>query len=257
VGKTDKILNPVFSVITVVFNRKESLEKTILSVINQTYKNIDFVIIDGGSTDGTIDIIKKYSNNISYWISEKDNGIYDAMNKGLKAAKGDYIWFINSGDEIFSENILMNIAELKSLPEIFYGNIAYIDEKGNHLGTRKLKKPPEVFTWKSLLNGMVVSHQSFIIKRNRAVNFNTNYKHCADIDWMINSMKNCTDIYNTKAVLAKFLVGGYSKKNIIKSNRERYMILRKNFGFFSVLSSHITMGINFLKYYFTNKKKLY
>ncbi len=254
---TNKILNPVFSIITVVFNRKELLEKTILSVINQTYKNIDFVIIDGGSTDGTVDIIKKYSDNISYWVSEKDNGIYDAMNKGLKAAKGDYVWFINSGDEIFDKDILMNIVGFKILPEIFYGDIAYIDEKGNYLGTRKLKKPPDVFTWKNLLYGMVVSHQSFIIKRERAVYFNTEYKHCADIDWMINSMKNCTDIFNTRTVLAKFLVGGYSKRNIIKSNRERYTILRKNFGFISVMWSHIGMGINFLKYYFTNKKKLY
>ena len=179
------------------------------------------------------------------------------MNKGLKAAKGEYVWFINSGDEIFDKDILMNIVGFRILPEIFYGDIAYIDENGNYFGTRKLKKPPEVFTWKDLLNGMVVSHQSFIIKRDRAVFFNTEYKHCADIDWMINSMKNCTDIFNTKTVLAKFLIGGYSKRNIIKSNRERYRILRKNFGFFRVILSHIGMGINFLKYYFTNEKKLY
>jgi hypothetical protein len=143
------------------------------------------------------------------------------------------------------------------LPEIFYGDIAYIDEKGNYFGTRELKKPPEVFRWKDLLKGMVVSHQSFIIKRNRTVFFNTDYKHCADIDWMINSMKNCSDIFNTKTVLAKFLIGGYSKRNILKSNIERYRILRKNFGFFRVILSHFGMGINFLKYYFTNKKKLY
>jgi glycosyltransferase involved in cell wall biosynthesis len=254
---TDKISNPVFSIITVVFNRKESLEKTILSVINQTYKNINFVIIDGGSTDGTIDVIKKYSNNISYWVSETDNGIYDAMNKGLKAAKGDYVWFINSGDEIFDKDILLKLKVLNISPDIYYGDIAYIDENGNYLGTRKLKKPPEVFTWKNLLYGMVVSHQSFLIKRDKAVYFDTNYKHCADIDWMINSMKNCLDIFNTKLTLAKFLVGGYSKRNIIKSNRERYRILSKNFGFFQVIRSHIGMGINFMKYYFTNKRKLY
>jgi len=255
--ESKKISNPVFSIITVVYNRNVQLEKTILSVINQTYKNIDYVIIDGGSTDGTTDTIEKYKDKISYCVSEKDNGIYDAMNKGLKNSKGDYVWFLNAGDEIYNRDTLQNLVSKKISPDVFYGDVEYIDENGINLGTRQLKKPPEIFSWKDLLYGMVVSHQSFIVKRSKAVLYNTKYKHCADIDWMINSMKNCTEIINTKLILSKFLVGGYSKTNIIKSNKERFRILKKNFGLFPLLWSHIIMGSNFLKYYFTNKKKLY
>jgi len=245
------------SIITVVFNSRDLLEKTIKSIISQSVKNYEIVIIDGGSTDGTLDIIKKYENNIQYWKSESDSGIYDAMNKGLKAAKGDYIWFLNAGDEIYSNDTICNLKKLSIYPDVFYGDVEYIDSEGNNLGTRKLKKPPENFHWRHLLKGMVVSHQSFIIKREKSEYYNLDYKYCADIDWMINSMKICSDVFDTKMILSKFLVGGYSKRNIIKSNRERYKILRKNFDFFPVIGSHISMSIGFLKYYFTSKKKLY
>jgi len=245
------------SIITVVLNRKNQLEKTINSIISQTFKNYEIVIIDGGSTDGTLDVIKKYSDVISYWNSEKDNGIYDAMNKGLKVATADYIWFLNAGDEIYSINTIQKLTELNMMPDIFYGDVQYIDTEGNNLGTRKLKKPPESFNWKNLLKGMVVSHQSFIIKRDKAEFYNLNYKYCADIDWMINSMKNCKEIYNTKIILSKFLTGGYSKRNIIKSNRERYKILRKNFGFFKVIIVHIYLSILFIKYILSAKKRYY
>ena len=245
------------SIITVVLNRKELLEKTIKSIISQSINIYELIIIDGGSDDGTLEIIKKYQDKIAYWVSEADNGIYDAMNKGLKAATGDYIWFLNAGDEIYSNDIIQKLTEFNILPDVFYGDVEYIDSEGNHLGTRKLKKPPENFNWINLLNGMVVSHQSFIIRRDKAEFYNLNYKYCADIDWMINSMRKCEDIINTKMTLSKFLTGGYSKSNILKSNIERYKILRKNFSFFPVLFSHLSIGLIFVKYYFTNKKKLY
>jgi glycosyltransferase involved in cell wall biosynthesis len=245
------------SIITVVLNRKELLEKTIESIISQSNNNFEIVIIDGGSTDGTIEIIKKYSDNISYWISEPDKGIYDAMNKGLKSATGDFVWFLNAGDEIYSDDTLQKIVSLNVLPDVFYGDVEYIDENRKELGTRILKKPPDNFSWRSLLKGMVVSHQSFIIKKEKSEFYNPDYKYCADIDWMINSMKNCEDVYNTKMILSKFLTGGYSKRNIIKSNKERYRILRKNFGFFPVIWSHIILGITFAGYFFSNKKRFY
>jgi glycosyltransferase involved in cell wall biosynthesis len=245
------------SIVTVVLNRRKLLENTIRSIISQNNKSYEIIIIDGISTDGTLDVINKFYKNISYWVSEKDNGIYDAMNKGLKVASGNYIWFLNAGDEIYSNNIIQKLTEFDVQPDVFYGDVEYIDFEGIHLGTRKLKKPPESFNWKNLLNGMVVSHQSFIIRRDKAEFYNLNYKYCADIDWMINSMKKCSDVYNTKLILSKFLIGGYSKLNIIDSNIERYKILRKNFAFFPVMYSHIKMGLNFLKYFFETKKKYY
>lgn len=100
---------PIISVVTVVYNGVKNIEKTIHSVINQIYKEIDYIIIDGGSKDGTVEIIKRFDNHLSYWISEKDNGIYDAMNKGIMAAKGEWIIFINCGDFFYSHAVLQEI----------------------------------------------------------------------------------------------------------------------------------------------------
>ena len=245
------------SIITVIFNSKSSLEKTIKSITEQEYKDIEYIIIDGGSTDGTVDIIKKYEKFISVWISEHDKGIYDAMNKGLEKATGDYVWFLNAGDEIYSHDTLNYINNIEGNADAFYGEVEYVDDEGKNLGTRTLKKPPENLSWEDLKKGMVVSHQSLIVKREKAVYYNLDYNYCADIDWMIRTLKNCNTIVNTKKILSKFLIGGYSKSNIIKSNKERFRILRNHFSLFKVLKSHVYLSVKFLKYYITNKKKLY
>lgn len=113
---------PLISIITVVYNAKQQLENTILSVVNQDYPNIQYIVIDGNSTDGSLDVIKKYDNRISYWVSEPDGGVYDAMNKGLKIVKGDWVYFLGAGD------ILLNLVD-KIVPQlmdgkyIYYGNV--------------------------------------------------------------------------------------------------------------------------------------
>lgn len=98
--------NPLISVVTVSYNAVSTIEQTILSVINQTYPHIEYIIIDGGSTDGTVDIIKKYADKIAYWVSEPDKGIYDAMNKGIKVATGEWINFMNSGDCLYRNDTI-------------------------------------------------------------------------------------------------------------------------------------------------------
>lgn len=121
---------PKITVITVTFNAKSQLEKTILSVINQAYKNIEYIIIDGGSTDGTVEIIKKYQNSLSYWISEQDNGIYDAMNKGIDSASGDWINFMNAGDFFPSDHVISDIfSEFRDTGQdvLFGDSISYDD----------------------------------------------------------------------------------------------------------------------------------
>jgi glycosyltransferase involved in cell wall biosynthesis len=248
--------NPKISIITVVYNGKSFLRKTIDSVKHQDYKNIEYLVIDGGSTDGTLDLIKENRNIISYWSSEPDKGIYDAMNKGLKDSTGDYIWFLNAGDEIYSSDTLVNVFAHGDA-DAYYGDVGYIDENGDDLGTRTLKKPPPELSWKDMIKGMVVSHQSFIVRRKLAANYDLRYKYVADVDWMIRSLKNCKKVINTDLILSKFLVGGFSKRNIIKSNRERFTILRKHFDLFDVLKSHLLLSKDFVKYYVKSKKKYY
>ncbi len=249
-------MDKLISIITVVYNAKEGLEKTIRSVAGQA-GNVEHIIIDGGSDDETVEIIKKYQDKISYWVSEKDNGIYDAMNKGLKRAKGDYVWFINAGDEIYSKETIGKVFGGTADADAYYGNIEYVDEEGRTYGTRTLKKPPERLSWKNFIEGMVVSHQSIIIKREHAVEFNMKYRHAADIGWAIRSFKNCSNIVNTNLILVKFLIGGYSKRNIISSNRERYRILREHFPLTAVWAGQVRLSVKFIWYYFTHRKKLY
>ena len=108
---------PLISIITVVYNDIENIEETILSVLSQTYDNIEFIVIDGASNDGTVDVIKKYDKKIDYWISEKDGGIFDAMNKGIKLSKGDYINFMNSGDFFTSPDLVNEVAKNLDIKE--------------------------------------------------------------------------------------------------------------------------------------------
>lgn len=124
---------PTISIITVSFNAESNIEQTILSVISQTYKKIEYIVIDGGSSDGTIDIIKKYANSITYWISEPDKGIYDAMNKGIKIATGEWINFMNCGDTFADKNVLQSIFNNYDYTgiDVIYGNSLKITSNGN------------------------------------------------------------------------------------------------------------------------------
>lgn len=248
--------NPVISIITVVFNRIHDLEKTIASIRNQDYKSIEYIVVDGGSKDGTVDVIEKFSDLkiISKWISEKDNGLYDAMNKGLNLATGDFVWFINAGDELYSENILSIIFKNYQSTDVFYGDAMIVDSDGKDIGLRRLS-PPENLTWKNLQWGMVVSHQSFIVRREITVNYrNVLYPHSADIDWMIRCLRNSVKIVNTKMVLSKFQDGGQSKRTIRISLIERFKIMVENYGFFRTVFNHFVLGFNFFVFVARNKR---
>jgi glycosyltransferase involved in cell wall biosynthesis len=164
----------VVTVITVVRNGEKTLENTILSVINQTYNNIEYIIVDGASTDGTIDIIKKYEDKIDYWISEKDEGIYSAMNKGIDLVTGDWINFMNSGDCFYNKDVIENIFGLgKEYQCLIYGNT--IVKTGRY----------SVLTYPDLYNirkRMPLCHQSCFIRSEimKQYKFDTSYKIVSD-----------------------------------------------------------------------------
>ena len=239
---------PIFSIITITYNAAKCLEQTVLSILSQSYSNIEYIIIDGASSDGTLEIIKQYESGVSCWISEPDKGIYDAMNKGLQRATGDYVWFINAGDSLYTSDIVQQIASLvqkkKVLPDIIYGETIIVDEDGKSLGKRRLKAPDKL-TWKSFRMGMLVCHQSFITKRTIAPLYDLTYRYSADFEWCIRCMKNARRIYNTRMVLSNFLDGGVSTTQRKASLKERYDIMCQYYGSVSTSMLHIWFAIRF------------
>jgi glycosyltransferase involved in cell wall biosynthesis len=238
--------NPKVSIVTVVYNNKHNFNKSLESVKSQDYSNIEYIVIDGGSTDGTFDVIKQNEKIIDKWISEPDKGIYDAMNKGINIATGNYIWFLNGGDMIYSDTTLNDIFSTGENADVYYGDTELVDDEGKSYGKRKLKIPPENLTWKNMIDGMVVTHQSLIIKKEIIPQYDLEFKHCADIDWTINILKSSNVIINTHKIISRFLLGGYSRKNTISSLLERIKILSRHFNIFYVFLNHIKLAFKFI-----------
>lgn len=241
-------VSPKFSIITVTFNAARWLERTMLSILSQSYPNIEYLIIDGGSADGTVDIIKQYAPGVSFWISEPDNGLYDAMNKGLEHATGDYVWFINAGDTLQTadtlQRIVMKIRKRKQLPDIIYGETSIVGTDGRSLGLRRLR-PPKVLTWKSFRMGMKVCHQSFIVKRSLAPQYDLHYRLSSDFDWCIRCMKRTDDIYYTRILLSNYLDSGLSTEQRKESLKERYDIMCNYYGRLQTSVLHVWFALRF------------
>ena len=208
---------PLITVITVVLNGEKTLEETIESVISQTYPNVEYIIIDGGSTDGTLDIIKKYEDYIDYWVSEPDEGIYDAMNKGIKMVSGHGILFLNSGDKLLTNRCFNDI----KIPGFLY--YKYEIKLGKLRITRTIKKP------KSYKISLPVPHQAIIFDARKKLLYDTSYKIAADYDYFLRHgyddklpfLENSLVYYDNS---------GVSKKMCDLRDREILEIISKNFG---------------------------
>lgn len=241
--------SPLISIITVVFNDAIGLKRTMESVGYQTYSNIEYIIIDGGSSDGTLEIIQKNIEKVTFWISEPDNGIYDAMNKGLAAARGDFVWFMNAGDLIYEPDTTEKIFALEGgQADIYYGDTIIVDDEYREVGLRRLR-PPEDLNWKSFRKGMLVCHQAILVRRGLADKFDLRYSHSADFDWVIKALKKTDKVVNTRLLLARFLDGGHTKQNIGPGLRERFDSMRRHYGLFTALISHIPIPFRFLWFY--------
>ena len=244
---------PKLSVITIVYNNAKDIERTMLSVLNQSYKNIEYIVIDGASTDGTLNIIKKYENRLAKLISEKDKGIYDAMNKGLALATGDYVLFMNSGDEIYELDTVEKVFATTPNADIYYGETEMYDENWNSLGQRR-HSAPKHFNWQSFKYGMNISHQAIYIKRSLTEPYDLQYKYSADIDWIIKIAKKASNIVNTHLYVAKYLVGGMSKQKHRESLKERFKIFSHYYGFVANVINHIVIVFN-LGFYFLRHRR--
>jgi len=245
----------LFSIITVTYNASQWLERTIQSIISQSYPHIEYIIIDGNSTDGTLDIIKKHQSSISKYVSEPDSGLYDAMNKGLRLASGDYVWFINAGDTLYSDNIvqkIVNSLSSENLPDIIYGETQIVDEHSNLLAMRRLKAP-EKLSWKSFNMGMLVCHQSLMVKKTVEGLYDMKVRFAADYDWCIRCLKKANKVLNTRLILSKFLEAGLSAANRKESLKERYRIMCRNYGKLPTQIRHIWFAVRFYTAKWTKK----
>ena len=234
--------HPKFSIITVTYNAGKVLEDTIQSVVFQTYRNVEYIIVDGGSTDNTLDVAHKYQERISKVISEPDKGLYDAMNKGIRMATGDYLCFLNAGDELHENETLQNIVYTlkgKELPDVIYGETAIVDEEGHFLHMRRLSTP-EHLHWKSFKEGMLVCHQAFLTRRELALAnpYDLRYRFSADFDWCIRIMKQSKNLHNTHLTLIDYLNEGMTTQNHKASQKERFRIMTKHYGWISTILHH-------------------
>ena len=244
---------PTLSVITVVYNNVRNIERTMLSVLTQTYPNIEYIIVDGLSTDGTLKIIRRYRNALAKVFSEKDEGIYDAMNKGLAAATGNYVLFMNSGDEFYEQDTVEKVFASAPNADIYYGETEMINEEGESLGRRR-HAVPDVLTWESFKYGMNVSHQAIYVRTVLTVPFDRQYKLSADIDWIIRCTMNAQKIVNVNRYVARYLVGGMSKAKHRQSLAERFDIMRRYYGLFPTIANHVVIAWNLAKYWLKHRR---
>jgi glycosyltransferase involved in cell wall biosynthesis len=233
---------PKFSVITITYNAEKTLEDTIQSVITQNYHHIEYIIVDGASTDGTMKIVEKYRDKIATVVSEPDRGLYDAMNKGMHLATGDYLCFLNAGDCLHEDDTLLNVAHSLNaahpLPDIIYGDTEIVDSEGHFLRMRRLS-PPEKLTWRSFRHGMLVCHQAFFMKRTKAPDYDLSYRFSADFDWCIRCMKQSATMHNTHLTLIDYLSEGMTTQNHKASLRERFRIMVRHYGWPTTVAMHL------------------
>jgi len=221
------------SIITAVLNGAKTIEYCIQSVLMQTYPHIEHIIIDGGSTDGTVEIIKKYEDKIAYWVSEPDNGYYDAINKGIKAACGDIIGILNSDDFYANDKVIEKVVDVfrKNNVDSCYGDLQYVDKRDPDKVIRYWKSSP--YRNGLFKKGWMIPHPTFFVKRKvyeKYGLFNSDLKIAADYELMLRFLeKNKISTYYIPEVLVKMRLGGASNRsvlNLIRKSYEDYLVLR-------------------------------
>lgn len=237
------------SIITITYNAEAFLERTLKSIsanlaslAPDQRSLVEYIIIDGASKDTTLAIAQSYHAIINQLVSEPDKGLYDAMNKGLKLATGEYVWFMNAGDEIHDSEVLARLFPLLSAKaDVYYSDALFVNNDGAAVGLRSEVTPhslPRQLTWKDMALGMKVCHQAFIAKRALAPLYDVK-NLSADIGWEIDILKRSKQTYFLAFILCKYLTGGISVQKHRKSLVDRFNVLSKHFGFLPTLWNHV------------------
>ena len=231
--------------VTITYNAAKVLQRTLDSVLSQDYPHILHLIIDGASTDDTMQLVDAYidrsnaaDNGHSIQVtSEPDEGIYDAMNKGLRSITGDYVCFLNAGDFLPASDTVSRIVEKvgDQSPAVLYGDTDIVDGEGRFLHHRRLA-PPEHLSWKSFRQGMLVCHQAFYARTDFAIAtpYDLRYRYSADVDWCIRVMKAAAKenvpLFNLKMVVACYTQEGQTTLHHRESLLERYQVMEHHYG---------------------------
>ncbi len=244
-----------FSIITVVYNGAELLRGTMESVRRQRWPGLEYIVVDGASRDNSVAVIEEFAATMPHlrWISEKDKGLYDAMNKGLQMATGDFVCFLNAGDELYDENTLSILAgNVGPNTDVLYGETMLVDGNRQANGTMSelsTRSLPDTLHWKDYLGGMLVVHQSFYARRSLAPLYALD-NLCADYDWCISILKKSRQNSKVNAILTNYLMGGMSKKRHRQSLFDRFKVMKKHFGLLSTLLAHARIVLRALLHFF-------
>ena len=249
-----------FTVITCTYNAATVLQRTLDSVRAQTWGDLEHLIIDGASRDGTAAMAEAYCRECRddddgheiVIVSEPDRGLYDAMNKGIARATGDYIVFLNAGDTLPDadtlEAVASYVADGEPLPAVLYGDTDIVDADGHFLRHRRLS-PPDRLTWRSFRHGMLVCHQAFYARTDiaRDTPYDLHYRYSADVDWCIRIMREGTRrhlaLRRVPHIVAHFLDGGMTTANHRASLGERFRIMVRHYGLVTTLVMHAWFAI--------------
>ena len=245
------------SVITITYNAARTLQRTLDSVLSQTYPHVEHLIIDGASKDDTLRIAEQYQAASPHEViiqSEPDKGLYDAMNKGLQRATGDYVVFLNAGDSFYAPDTLACVVKAigSQYPAVVYGDTAITDGEGRFLHLRR-HRPPQTLAWRSFKQGMLVCHQAFYARLDIARQFpyNLKYRHSADVDWCIRIMKEADrlglPLVNANAIVANFEEGGDTTQHHRDSLFERFHVMATHYGYIQTFLLHCWFVVRLFK----------
>jgi len=229
--------NLVFSIITVIYNAKEDLKKTTESIQDQKFKNFEHVIIDGGSNDDTLDYIKSMEYNNFKYISEKDNGIYDAMNKGIDLANGEYLLFLNAADTFAKDDVLENIAKKieKDNSKILYGGANIYSKDGNFL--RSLRPLNLNKNNLNIYATRVVCHQSIFVHKSIVKPYSDKYRLKGELNWYYDLIENTSEdeIMKLDYMICNYYLGGTGDTNFWDNYFERIKVTKERNSLFKFI----------------------
>ncbi|MBO4965253.1 MAG: glycosyltransferase [Muribaculaceae bacterium] len=236
----------LISIITITYNAEKELPSTMKSIAEQTFGDYEHLIIDGASKDGTVNVAAKMRTERTRIISEPDKGLYDAMNKGLRQARGEYVLFLNAGDCFAAPDVLASFADGAATgADIIYGDTDIVDCEGTVIGHRH-HSAPDVLTFESFSRGMLICHQAFMVKRSLSPEYDLSYRFSADYDWTVKCIKRTSPerCHNLRRVAIHYLSDGLTDRNKVASLKERFRIMRGHYGLPKTLARHFGMVLN-------------